>query len=175
VRAAEANRFEHSCSHATGRLLSAVSASVESGSMLEIGTGCGVGAAWIAEGRRAGVKLVTVDREPLIADVAREVLIDRPDVEVVCADWRSILHLGPFELVFTDVGDAKLAGANDVISATAPRGIIVIDDLRPLDQWPEEWRGQPDEIRDIWLGASGIDAVEVRTARAEAVIVAVKH
>lgn len=118
---------------------------------------------------------MTVERDPVSADAARRFLGGRSEIEIVCADWRTILDRGPFELVFTDVPDAKVVGGDAVIAATKPGGLIGIDDLTPLDQWPEEWRGQPDDVRDFWFGASGVEAVEVRTAITEAVILAVRR
>lgn len=45
---AERSRFEHSCTPGVGRLLALLAGRVRDGLVGEIGAGCGVGTAWIA-------------------------------------------------------------------------------------------------------------------------------
>ena len=44
----------------------------------------------LASGARAGVRLVSVERDPERARLATEVFADRPEVEVITGDWRRI-------------------------------------------------------------------------------------
>ena len=70
----------------------------------ETGTGCGVGLAWLACGARAGVRLVSVERDPERARLATEVFADRPEVEVITGDWRRIGDRAPYDLLVRDGG-----------------------------------------------------------------------
>ena len=85
-------------------------------------------------------------------------------------DWTVALDLGPFDLIFVDSVNAKASGADLIIDALPEVGLVVLDDLTPLDQWPEEWRGKPDPIRDIWLYRPMLDIKDIRIANDHAVI-----
>ena len=41
--------------------------------------------------------------------------------------------------------------------------------------WPEEWRGQPDSVRDFWLGHDDLVAVELLTTPKSSAILAVRR
>jgi len=169
VARAQAMDFDRSCAPEFGRLLRTLAAAAGRGVLAEIGTGVGVGAAWIAAGMRPGARLVTVEADPERAAAAAALFAGHPAVTVIQGDWRLILRHGPFVLVFPDVHSAKVAP--EVVEALAPGGIAAIDDLTPEEHWPPEWRGRPDPVRDFWLGHPRLYACEVRlTARTAAII-----
>lgn len=167
--------FEQSCLPEVGRLLAVFTGSVTQGAIGEIGTGTGVGAAWIASGLRPGVRFVTVEIDPDRAVAARELLREVPNVEVITGDWRLILNRGPFALLFADGGKAKAEEPRTLLEALAPGGTIVLDDLTPEDRWPEEWRGSPDPVRGFWLNDPRVIATEVRTTLNTAAILATRR
>ncbi|HVK24318.1 MAG TPA: hypothetical protein VM677_23430 [Actinokineospora sp.] len=71
---ADAARFAYSCDDDAGRLLATLSAAVPPGGrILELGTGVGVGTAWIVHGvgARTDVTAVSVEVDPSIATVAK--------------------------------------------------------------------------------------------------------
>ena len=55
----------------TGSLLRALAASKPGGLLLELGTGTGVGTSWLLAGMTPDARLVTVDNDPAVMDVAR--------------------------------------------------------------------------------------------------------
>ena len=55
--------FEDSCSHEFGRLIRTLVASAKPGMIAELGTGCGVGTAWMQSALQPSNKLVTVERD----------------------------------------------------------------------------------------------------------------
>lgn len=165
--------FEASCAPEVGRLLRVLAGSVQRGTIGEIGSGCGVGAAWLASGLRPGVRFVTVEIDRERAEAVGELFSWEPGVRVIWGDWRLILEQGPFALLFADAKAAKAQEPEALVGALQPGGVVLLDDLTPEDQWPEEWRGKPDEVREFWLNHPHLVATELLIAPGSAVILAV--
>src|SRR5215213_1532160 len=94
------------CRNETGRLLAALAATRE-GVMAEFGTGCGVGTAWLRSGLRGDARIITAELDAKLADAAAVIFQDDPQVEVLSADWSTLLDKGPFSLLFLDSGEPK--------------------------------------------------------------------
>ncbi len=165
--------FDRSSQREVGRLLHSLAAEVEAGVIGEIGTGYGVGTAWLAAGLDPARQLVTVEADPARAAAVRALFAASPNVRVLTGDWRAILEHGPFALLFVDAAPAKQA-PEDILAALAPGGQVVLDDLTPLALWPPEWRGQPDPVREFWLKDPRVRGTEVRISPTAAVIVATR-
>lgn len=159
-RAAGLN-FAVSCSPAVGRLLRVLAAGVRGGTIGEIGTGCGVGAAWITDGLRPDTQFFTVESDGARTAAAAVSIGSYPNVHLLNGDWHDILAYGPFDLVFTDVSEAKRDEPETVLRAVKPGGMILLDDLTPEDLWPAEWHGQTDRVRAFWLNEPGLVATEL--------------
>lgn len=155
-------RFERSCSLEVGRLLRVLAAQVDRGVIGEIGTGCGVGSAWLISGMRAGASLVTVELEAVRAKGAGALFRDDPRVSVLHADWHVLLSLGPFALLFADGARAKQTDPDALLAALRPGGLLILDDFTTSDQWPAERHGRPDPVRDVWLSHPGVASTEVQ-------------
>jgi predicted O-methyltransferase YrrM len=173
-------RFERSSIPEIGRLLSVLAAARPRGRFAEIGTGCGVGSAWIADALGPEASLVTVELDADRAAAADRLFADYPSVRVVHGDWHEVLPpAGPFDLLFFDGGHWKRgdvpAESTQALSLVAPGGIVLIDDLTPESRWPEEWRGRPDPPRDFWLNRPELVAAELLTTPESAAILAVKR
>lgn len=129
----------------------------------EIGSGAGVGAAWLASGLGGGAKLDTAETDPALARAAEIQFADRADVQVVASDCRhEFVSHGPFDLLFADGGnctgpDAAAALANLVSLG----GLVVVDDLTPEKLWPPSWRGKPDPKRELAFRSGHFNSVEV--------------
>lgn len=100
LQMAEAAAFTQSCTHEVGRLLYALAARCNRGTVAEIGTGYGVGAAWIASGLPASASLVTVEIDEARAAAARSLFSGYPNVLVLHGDWHEILAYAPFTMLF---------------------------------------------------------------------------
>jgi predicted O-methyltransferase YrrM len=166
--------FTASCTPEVGRLLRVLAGACRQGRIGEIGTGCGVGTAWMAGGLAPGVGLWTVEIDARRAALARCLLRGVPGVEVLTGDWQTILPHGPFALLCADARAAKVEAPEQVLAALAPGGLLVLDDLTPEDQWPPEWRGRPDPVRVWWLNEPRLAATEIRVAPEAAVILATR-
>lgn len=177
LAAARAHGFPYSCRPEQGRLLHALASGADT-LIGETGTGCGVGLAWLAEGARPGVRLVSVERDPERARVAAEVFADRPEVEVLCDDWRRIEERGPYDLLVLDGGGtAKTEDDSpaDPARLLAPAGRIVIDDFTPATDWPPLHEGAVDRARLYWLRHSALKTVEIPIAEDLATLVGTRR
>ena len=167
---AEELGFERSCTEDVGRLLHVLAASRGRERVAEIGTGAGVGAAWIVSALAPQTPFFTAELDAERAAAATSLFADDPNVHVLAGDWRELLPPeSPFDLVFFDA--AKQARPQEdgelVVGLLAPGGIAVLDDLTP-------GRPGPDPVRDFWLGRPELAAVELLTAPEMSTIVAVR-
>ncbi len=181
---AQRHGFEHSCIPEVGRLLGVLARHAHDGAVGEIGTGTGVGAAWMVTYIEPATRFVTIEADAGRADVAQSLFADRPNVRVIHGDWRVIVEHGPFDLLFVDAGDAKAgpgepvakaaAAAETILRALRPGGMVVMDDLGPEEEWPEGMRGRPDPLREFWLNDPRLEATEVLTTPRTVAILATR-
>jgi predicted O-methyltransferase YrrM len=166
LAAAERLGFTRSCSAETGRLLHALAAQRGRARVGEIGTGCGVGAAWIVSALPPAARFATVEADPTLASAARELFAEDAHVHVFAGDWTETIPAeAPFDLLFVDARVAKTDP--DVPRLLAPGGTAVLDDLRP-------GQAMPYAVRELWLDHPEVAAVEVAVRPDESVIIAVR-
>jgi predicted O-methyltransferase YrrM len=161
---AERAGFEKSCSAETGRLLQLLASQRGRLRVAEIGSGCGVGSAWLLAGLAPEVPFLTVEPDDGRARAVAELLSGDENARVLHGDWLEVLPSeAPFDLLFADGGKCK---ANErLIDLLAPGGTIVMDDLTP----GRATKGDP--VRELWLGHPRLVATELRVSEREAVIV----
>ncbi len=160
--------FEQSCSPGTGRLLHVLAAQVRRGRIGELGTGSGVGAAWIASALEPDTELVTVERDGVLARRSAELFGDLGNVTVIAGDWSELAALAPFDLLFCDTVVPKLEEVDATVAMLATGGMIVLDDYTGLAR-------ASDSARDAWLHHPHLVATEMLVSEAEAVVVAVRR
>jgi predicted O-methyltransferase YrrM len=173
-------RFERSSIPEVGRLLAVLVAARPEGRFAEIGTGCGVGSAWIAGALGPEASLLTVELDEDRAAAASRLFADYANVRVLRGDWHELLPPeAPFDLLFFDGGRWKSgdvpAESEHALSLVAPGGVVVIDDLTPRSAWPEEWREKADPVRNYWLDGERVVSTEFLTTPESAAILAVKR
>lgn len=125
-------RFSSSCQDDVGRLLSVLAAGVrDGGRILEIGTGAGVGLAWIVTGLhgRLGVEVVSIEGDRRLAASAAE--LDWPaNVTLAVGDACELMpHMQGFDMVFADAAPAKYGDLEVLLATVRPGGMLVVDDL----------------------------------------------
>ncbi len=162
------------CRNETGRLLATLAATRE-GTMAEFGTGCGVGTAWLRSGVRGDATIVTAELDPKLARAASEIFVDDPQVEVLAADWSTLLDKGPFSLLFLDSGQPTEVGVDAVADLVEAGGIVVLDDFTPCEMWPPISGGRVDTLRERWLTDDRFTTVEVMVASDASTLIAVKR
>lgn len=94
VDLARSRDFPLSCRIEQGRLVHALAhgARVRIG---ETGTGLGVGLAWLLEGRRPGVPIVSVDRDAQRVAAVSAMYAEEPELTLLNDDGRAIERHGP--------------------------------------------------------------------------------
>ncbi|HEX4930805.1 MAG TPA: class I SAM-dependent methyltransferase, partial [Gaiellaceae bacterium] len=140
---AEQAGFTKSCSPETGRLLQVLAGQRGRTRVAEIGTGCGVGSAWILSALDPEVAFVTVELDEQRAAEAAELFAGDDNATVLQGDWREVLAgEAPFDLLFADGGRSKYDA--ELLGLLAPGGTLFLDDLTP-------GYADPDPLRELWL------------------------
>jgi predicted O-methyltransferase YrrM len=148
----EAIGFTTSCEDSVGRLLRALAAAKPGGRLLELGTGTGVGTAWLRAGMDDHTTLDTLDDDPLALAVARRHHQGDRRVTVHEADggrWLADRSGGPgYDLVFADAPPGASTHRDEALSLVRPGGFYVVDDLAapPVGAVPEDHRPAVDEL-----------------------------
>ena len=124
--------FRLACEVEVGRLLAALSAAVpEGGRILEIGTGVGVGLAWLVHGlgERHDVEVVTVELDDEVQQTARSA--PWPSwVRFESGDGAEVVgRLGEFDLIFPGAPGGKVFKLSRTVAALRPGGVLIVDDM----------------------------------------------
>ena len=158
-----------------GALLRVLAASRPQGRFLELGTGCGLSAAWLLDGMDSGATLIPVDVEETVGRIAgRHLGQDRRLTLVVAGAqaWLRSFRGAPFDLIFADAMPGKYQHFDLAWGALSKGGIYVIDDMLPQDNWPEGHAGQVEKLlRDL---DSRTDCRLVRLSWSSGVVLAVR-
>jgi predicted O-methyltransferase YrrM len=177
VAATRESGFPLACTPETGHLLMTLAAHQPGGKIGELGTACGVGAAWIASGMQPGSKLVTVELDESRANIAASVFAERADVEVIHGDWSAVTPHAPFDMLFSD-GGPKRQPEDPGLLAPLLRvgGLLLLDDYTPESAWTEEERvAYADDVsRSIWLENPDWSAIEIQLSARMSVILATR-
>ena len=163
------------CRNETGRLLAALAAT-RHGTVAEFGTGCGVGTAWLRSGVRGEkARIVTAELDPKLAEAAAEIFRDDDQVEVLAADWSTLLDRGPYSLLFLDSGEPTEVSVDAIADLVEGGGIVVLDDFTPCESWPPLRSGRVDVLRERWLTDERFTAAEVMVAADTSVLLATRR
>ncbi|WP_419927978.1 O-methyltransferase [Candidatus Poriferisocius sp.] len=165
-RAAEQG-FEHSCERGVGEILAVLAATTPlGGRILELGTGFGVGLAWILTGlgSRTDVEVVSIERDAERVSFLTEV--DLPvHVSIVEGDIGALLPaLGRFDLIFADAEAGKWTGLELTFAALAPQGLLLVDDMDLSRYGSEKDRSTVEKVRKVLTTDSRLAAVELDVA-----------
>ena len=161
--------FAKSCSPEAGRLLHLLAAQRGRERVAEIGTGAGVGTAWLASALAPGVSLWTVEAETRLAGAAAGLFAGDPDVHVLAGRWREALPAhAPFDLLFYDGGRKQFPEEEGevVVELLAPGATIVLDDFRE--------RRPDDPVKAFWLGHPRLVGADVALSEHESALVCVR-
>jgi predicted O-methyltransferase YrrM len=122
----------------TGSLLRTLAASKPGSAMLELGTGCGLGASWILEGMDASSSLTSVDTDPRFQSIAAEELGADRRLTLV-QDGGEFLDTcdQQFDLIYADAWPGKYSHLEKALALLNRGGIYVGDDMLPQSNWPE--------------------------------------
>lgn len=151
--------FITSIRHETGRLLAALAAS-RTGTLAEVGTGTGVGSAWLVSGAPKEARIVSAELDPSLAEDVQGIFAHVDNVEIIAGDWSTLEQYAPFSLLFVDVREV-MEEIDVLADLLEPGGIAVLDDFVPSAFWPPIVDGQVDIVRERWLTDERFAAVEM--------------
>jgi predicted O-methyltransferase YrrM len=171
--------FAMACENRTGALLRTLAASKPGGRILELGTGTGVGAAWLLAGMDPTARLTTVEIDWATQAVARGVVGDDLRAEFVVDDarrWLAAYDGPPFDLVYVDCRPGKFVDRHLLLGHLAAGGLYVGDDLLPQPTWPADHQprvdafvadivAEPDLVVTLMRWASGLVVAARRSVR----------
>jgi len=124
-----------------------VAAGCHGGVIAELGTGAGIGAAWIASAMPADCTMVTAELDSRLAAAASRLFATDPRVCVLAGDAHSVLPpYAPFDLIFADCGVRDTTEFAALCEMLRPGGHIVMDDLTPSRALPA---GSPLHTSDV--------------------------
>jgi len=147
---AEAEGFTMSSAPQDGQLLAALAAAKPGGSLLELGTGTGLGTVSLLRGMDSTARLITVELSETLSQAARKEIAD-PRVEWVVADggdWltAAVTRGERYDLVFADTWPGKFTHLDEALSLVAPAGFYVVDDLLPMPAWTPAHQADVDAL-----------------------------
>jgi predicted O-methyltransferase YrrM len=137
-RVADRAGFRLSSDPHTGSIIRTLAATKPGGRLLEVGTGVGVGAAYLLAGMDRTARLITLERGVALANAARTLLKDDERVEVITTDaveWLTAYDGPPFDLVFVDTTVAKFDRRDLLFAHMAEGALFIADDLLPQEKW----------------------------------------
>jgi len=132
----------------TGSLLKTLVASKPSGYFLELGTGSGLATSWMVAGMDHASRLVTIENNALLQNIAKTQLQDAR-IDFVLADgyeWIQNYSGKPFDLIFADAMPGKYDLFEETIALLHIGGLYVIDDMLPQPNWPDGHAARVDEF-----------------------------
>jgi predicted O-methyltransferase YrrM len=136
----------------TGCLLRTFAATKIAGKLLELGTGTGVATAWMLDGMDAEARLVSVEIDEAVLEVAKKCLGDDLRVTFVHADggeWLRRAEPDQFDLIFADSWPGKYTHLDEALRLLKRGGLYVVDDMLPQPNWPDGHALRADELISI--------------------------
>ena len=123
----------------TGSLLRTLAASKPGGRFLELGTGTGVGTAWLLDGMDSESRLESVESDAKVLEVAQRHLGTDRRVTFLLTDAAEFLSRShaPYDLIYADTWAGKFTHLDLALSLLRVGGIYFVDDLLPQPSWPE--------------------------------------
>jgi len=151
------------CLPGVGRFLAMLAAGCHGGAIAELGTGAGIGAAWMASAMPEDCTLVTAELDHGLAAAAAQLLAADARVRVLTGDAKAVLapH-APFDLIFADSGIRDPAAFGGLVSMLRPGGRIVMDDVTPVLALPPESPLRDCDVkRELFAGHCALTWTEV--------------
>ncbi|MBS9464145.1 class I SAM-dependent methyltransferase [Flagellimonas sp. 389] len=124
-----------------GTLLKTLIASKPNGIFLELGTGIGLSMAWMLEGMDKNSKLISIDNDGELIQIANEFFGEEEQLQLIHADavvWLSEYNeKEKFDLIFADAWPGKYSFLKETLELIKIGGFYVIDDMQKQANWPE--------------------------------------
>ncbi|HVB21139.1 MAG TPA: class I SAM-dependent methyltransferase [Ktedonobacteraceae bacterium] len=153
--------FTLSSDQLTGSLLRTLAASKPGGELLELGTGVGMGTAWLLAGMGAAAHLTTVDRNEETTTIVRRFLAADSRVTFQLMDAIAFIHScheqkRMFDLIFADSVPGKFAALEETLALLKQGGLYVIDDLNPQPGWSADHPPKVEHLLSVLEGRADL-------------------
>ena len=125
----------------TGALLRVLAASKTHGRFLELGTGTGLGAAWLLSGMDSESTLISVESNGEYQNIARKHLSKDARLTLLECDGLAYIENAKeeaFDFIYADTWPGKYIGFEHSLRILKRGGVIVLDDMLPQPNWPED-------------------------------------
>lgn len=122
-----------------GTLLKTLVSSKPGGNFLELGTGIGLSLSWMIDGMDVKSKLISVDNDPKLIEIAKNYFGNDKRVQLVAQDgtaWIKAYSGDKFDLVFADAWPGKYSEIDEILDLLKVGGLYVIDDMLAQPNWP---------------------------------------
>ena len=148
-KVSEALGFTLTCDMYTGSILRTLATSKPNANILELGTGTGLSLAWIVDGMDENSKVLSIDNDPKLVDIAKSHFQNDNRVNIECCDgkdWLESYDGEKFDLVFADAYPGKIFDKEKVHDLIKVGGLYVIDDLTIKPGWSVEHQQKIQEL-----------------------------
>lgn len=122
-----------------GSLLKTLAASKIDGKLLEMGTGTGLGSAYMLAGMSSKASLTTFDKDSKLLAIAQKHLGHDPRIDIQCCDgedWVKPNESNSYDIIFADTWHGKYLLLEETLTMLKVGGLYLIDDLLPQANWP---------------------------------------
>jgi len=141
--------FQQLSDEKIGFLLRALVCSKVNSKILELGTGTGLSTVWILDGMDKNSKLLTVDNNEKLVEIAKKYLKNDKRVDFFIENGEElILKLKPnsIDFIFADTWPGKYNHLDETLNLLKSGGIYLIDDMLPQDNWPKGHEEKVDSL-----------------------------
>ncbi|HEY0756347.1 MAG TPA: class I SAM-dependent methyltransferase [Ktedonobacteraceae bacterium] len=166
TQAAASLGFTLSSELLTGSLLRVLAASKPAGEILELGTGVGMGTAWLLAGMDTAAHLTTVDRNEGTTAIARRLLAADERVTFQLMDGVAFIQAclqeqRVFDLIFADTFPGKFQALAETLALLKKGGLYVIDDLHPQPGWAADHQAKVGQLISFLAGREDLFIIKL--------------
>ena len=124
----------------TGSLLRTLAGAKPHGSLLELGTGCGLGTCWLLDGMDDDSALISIDVDDAAQTIAGDELAGDTRLTLLLRDGGEFLDScdRTFDLIYADAWPGKYSHLERALSLLNSGGLYVVDDMLPQPNWPAD-------------------------------------
>ncbi|MEC3908911.1 class I SAM-dependent methyltransferase [Tamlana sp. 2201CG12-4] len=132
-----------------GTLLKTLITSKPKSNILELGTGIGLSLSWMIDGMDYESKLISVDNDPKLIEIAQYYFGKDERIDIICADgteWIKNYKGDTFDLIFADAWPGKYSEVDEILDLLKIGGLYIIDDMLAQPNWPNGHQENVDKL-----------------------------
>lgn len=132
-----------------GTLLKTLITSKPKSNILELGTGIGLSLSWMIDGMDSESKLISVDNDPKLIEIAEYYFLKDERIQIICEDgtkWIQNYKGDRFDLIFADAWPGKYSEVDELLDLIKIGGLYIIDDMLAQPNWPDGHQENVDKL-----------------------------